>query len=151
MLKFCGVVLAGVVVSGCATVTRGTTETVQFYSEPAGAEVETSIGYRCTTPCVLDIKRKQAFTAVFKKPGFHAYSVPVTTKLSGEGAAAGAGNILIGGVIGLGTDAVTGAALDHTPNPVSVTLVPEDQPAPAPYSPPAQVTPANGGTPTPIS
>ncbi|GJD83932.1 hypothetical protein [Methylobacterium haplocladii] len=40
-----------------------------------------------------------------------------------------AGNILLGGVVGIGVDAVTGAAFDHFPNPVSATLVPASLPS----------------------
>jgi hypothetical protein len=40
-----------------------------------------------------------------------------------------AGNVLAGGVIGIGVDAYTGAAFDHTPNPVSVSLVPSALPS----------------------
>ena len=36
----------------------------------------------------------------------------------------GAGNIIAGGLIGMGVDAATGAATDHKPNPVIVTLQP---------------------------
>ena len=35
-----------------------------------------------------------------------------------------AGNLIVGGLVGLATDASTGATLDHVPNPVSVTLKP---------------------------
>ena len=35
-----------------------------------------------------------------------------------------AGNVLVGGIIGVGVDAASGAALDLTPNPVVVTLQP---------------------------
>jgi hypothetical protein len=35
-----------------------------------------------------------------------------------------AGNVLAGGLIGMGVDAATGAAQDHKPNPVIVTLQP---------------------------
>jgi hypothetical protein len=35
-----------------------------------------------------------------------------------------AGNVLVGGLVGMGVDACTGAAQDHKPNPVSVTLQP---------------------------
>jgi hypothetical protein len=35
-----------------------------------------------------------------------------------------AGNVIAGGLVGLGVDAVTGAGYEHTPNPVSVVLVP---------------------------
>jgi len=78
------------------------------------------------------VKRNEEFIATFTKPGFRAQQVEVKTQLTGGGAAAGAGNILAGGVIGIGVDAATGATLDHTPNPVQVTLVPERAPAPAP-------------------
>lgn len=33
-----------------------------------------------------------------------------------------AGNLLLGGIVGIGVDAVTGAALDHYPNPVNIAL-----------------------------
>jgi hypothetical protein len=36
-----------------------------------------------------------------------------------------AGNVLVGGVIGLGVDMYTGASQDLVPNPVKVTLEPE--------------------------
>jgi len=35
-----------------------------------------------------------------------------------------AGNLVAGGLVGLATDASTGATLDHVPNPVSATLRP---------------------------
>ena len=38
------------------------------------------------------------------------------------GGAGLAGNVLLGGVIGLGVDAATGAAFDLVPNPLKVTL-----------------------------
>ncbi|CCV09805.1 conserved hypothetical protein [Mesorhizobium sp. STM 4661] len=48
--------------------------------------------------------------------------------MSGNGAVGLAGNILVGGLIGVGVDAVTGATLDHFPNPAVITLVPVDAP-----------------------
>jgi hypothetical protein len=38
-----------------------------------------------------------------------------------------AGNVLVGGVIGLGVDMVTGASQDLTPNPVTVVLEKKDK------------------------
>lgn len=46
------------------------------------------------------------------------------TNLAGSGAAGFAGNVLLGGVVGMGVDAATGATLEHTPNPVNATLRP---------------------------
>jgi hypothetical protein len=45
-------------------------------------------------------------------------------EIPGSGAAGFAGNLLAGGLVGMGVDAVTGAAQDHKPNPVIVTLKP---------------------------
>lgn len=53
------------------------------------------------------------------------------TEISGAGGAAFAGNILLGGAVGMGADAATGAAYNHTPNPVSVTLEPIKREVPA--------------------
>ena len=114
------IVLAGAValtLSACATVTKGTSEDVQFTSNPAGLKVETSNGMHCTTPCILRIERKQKFVATFRH-GAATRAISVSTQVRETGGAALAGNILAGGVIGVGIDAATGSSLDHIPNPV---------------------------------
>ncbi|QYX55805.1 translation initiation factor 2 [Roseovarius sp. SCSIO 43702] len=110
--------LAAVLTTGaCATVTRGNSEDVQFTSAPSGATVTTSQGLTCVTPCTLDIKRNEAFYAAFRHKG-QTRQIKVMPKTSGQGVAAGAGNILVGGLVGVAVDAGTGANLDHVPNPV---------------------------------
>jgi hypothetical protein len=117
---------AALSVSACGTITRGTSEQVAFLSEPAGAAMQTSKGYSCpSTPCTLDIDRKDEFLATFTLPGYRSETVPVKSKLVANGGVAFAGNLLLGGAVGMGVDAATGAPYDHTPNPVSVTLTPE--------------------------
>lgn len=124
------VALVAAGVSACGSITRGTSESVSFTSEPPGAALQTSTNRFCpTTPCSLDIPRSEAFDATFTLPGYRPQTVPVRTKVVGTGAAGFAGNVLAGGVIGMGVDAYHGAALDHTPNPVAVTLVPEALPS----------------------
>lgn len=119
------VILVAVALSlgGCATVTRGTTNKISFESEPAGAAVQTSDGHMCpSTPCIVEIPRKSEFVATFSKPGYEEKSVSVMTKLAGEGAAGFAGNVLVGGIVGMGVDAATGSTLEHYPNPVRAEL-----------------------------
>lgn len=117
-------------VSGCGSIVRGTDEPVAFLSDPPGAQVVTTKGYACPlTPCSIKVDRSDEFDATISKPGYVPQIVQVRTKVSGNGGASFAGNILAGGVIGMGVDAATGAALDHTPNPVNVTLEPEGRPA----------------------
>jgi hypothetical protein len=126
MQKLLLMVMVGLSLGGCATVTRGTTDKVEVITEPAGAQVTTSLGPSCpSTPCTVEVARKSEFVVIVTKPGYRDASVPVATKFSGSGAASMAGNIILpGGTIGVVTDAATGASLDHVPNPVRVTLVP---------------------------
>ncbi len=118
----------------CGSVTRGTSEQMAFISEPAGASMTTNKGYACpATPCSLEVSRSDEFDATFQKPGYAPQTVPVRTKVVGSGAAGFAGNVILGGVVGMGVDAYTGAAMDHFPNPVIATLRPLDG-GPGPYA-----------------
>lgn len=135
------VIAAAVTLSGCATVTRGTTDQVQITSRPAGATAHTSLGQVCVTPCTIQVNRKEEFSVVFNKPGYRQVTIPVTTKLQVAGAAGFAGNILLGGVVGMGTDAITGATLDHVPNPVHADMVPVGASSPHPSAAPAAKSP----------
>jgi hypothetical protein len=119
-----GVAVVALSLAGCATVTRGTTNQVQFVSEPSGAEVRTSLQQSCTTPCTLSFSRKDEFNVTFSRPGYQSETVFVRTQVAGAGAAGFAGNLVVGGVVGMGVDAATGSTLEHVPNPVSVTLRP---------------------------
>jgi hypothetical protein len=131
-MRFMFIMFLAALSAGCATVTRGTDSTVGFDSRPSQAEVRTSNGLGCVTPCSLVVKRNEEFVATFSKPGYRSQQVEVKTQLAGAGAAGLAGNILIGGLVGIGVDAVTGAANEHTPNPVSVVLEPLSRGAPPP-------------------
>jgi hypothetical protein len=107
----------------CATVTRGEHTAWEVRTSPPGAQVKTSNGMICdSTPCSLRMMRKDKFTATITKPGYKTVEIKVTNKISGQGGLGLAGNVIIGGVIGLGVDAVTGASLDLTPNPVDLVL-----------------------------
>ncbi len=118
-------------VSGCATVVRGTTEDVVIRYSPDDARVTTSNNHTCSSsPCVIKVPRKESFVVTTTKPGYQKQSVAVGTKVTGKGAAGIAGNVIVGGVIGVGVDAATGAGRDHFPNPVIIDLVKEGEAAP---------------------
>lgn len=137
-------------IAGCASVTRGVNEDVVIQYEPADATVTTSLNHTCTSsPCTVQVARKKEFQVAASKPGYQPQTVQVNTKVSGEGAAGFAGNVLIGGVVGMGVDAATGATLNHSPNPVIIKLVPDDANAGAvPVPPKKQRAPAEK---TPVS
>jgi hypothetical protein len=120
-------VAALLALTGCASIARGTSETVEIQVEPKDATVTTSLGFSCTTmPCQFKVDRKTEFSVSAIKEGYLPQTVNILTKVSGKGAAGFAGNVLIGGVIGMGVDAATGASKDHFPNPVVINLVPLD-------------------------
>jgi len=114
-------------------VTRGLSDQVQINSDPPGATVQTSMSHQCATPCTLNVQRKDEFNVVISKPGFEPQTVFIGTRVAGSGAAGFAGNVLVGGIVGMGVDAASGATLEHFPNPVAVVLRPM---AAAPGGPP---------------
>lgn len=115
--------LSGLSVSACATMTRGTTQSFVVESTPPGASVETSNGFTCVaTPCTFKMSRKDAFSVTLAMDGYVTQTHAIESKMSGGGGAALAGNLLVGGIIGAGVDASSGALNDLTPNPLIVTL-----------------------------
>ena len=119
------VVAITTVAQGCATITRGTTESVELTSQPSEAQVALSTGLKCITPCVLEMKRKHGFSGEFSKEGYQSISFHVLSSVSGGGAAGFAGNVIIGGLIGMGIDAMSGSMKTLSPNPVHAVLAEE--------------------------
>ena len=118
-----GGLLATCSLGACATVTRGTNTAWQVNTTPPGAAVKTSNGFYCeSTPCSLKMPRKSEFTATISHPGYKPVDVTVTNHVSNGGGVGMAGNVLLGGVIGAGVDVASGAMLDLTPNPVTLTM-----------------------------
>ena len=111
--------------SSCATITRGVHDKLTVTSDPSGANVVLSTGERGVTPTKFVKERKtEPFTVTVSKPGYVPETVKVESKFGGTGGGAMAGNLLLGGAIGIGVDAGTGAYKSLYPNPVSVHLVP---------------------------
>lgn len=109
--------------SGCATVTRGTKDTLVVESDPAGADVRLSTGESGKTPASFKLKRKRPVIVTISRAGYETLTVNVTPQVVGAGAAGMAGNVLVGGIIGAGVDVMTGATKSLMPNPVVVKLV----------------------------
>jgi len=149
-MRIVGIVALCAVAGGCASVTRGTTENISIASTPSGAEATISgldVPTACITPCVVVVKRNADISVSFEKEGYQPQVVKLTTEVPATGAVGFAGNVLVGGLIGMGVDAVTGAATDHKPNPVAVTLEPIAPPArPAPVRKPRPPAPPRTGT-----
>jgi len=112
------------VLTGCATITRGTTEVLVVETDPPGATVEISNGHQCSSPCTVELKRKHDYHVKIAKAGYEPIETDVKSQIVGAGAAGMAGNVLVGGLIGVGVDAYTGATKGLKPNPLSVNLAP---------------------------
>ena len=92
--------------------------TVQFQSEPAGAEAKTSAGPSCKTPCSLPMVADKEFSVTFALAGYQPQTVPVQVNRP-EGS---------------GADSV--AEINIIPNPVYVELDPAPKaPAKKPAAP----------------
>lgn len=136
-LRATSILCAALASTACATITRGTTQAWTVQTEPSGAAVRTTAGFACdATPCTFKMARKTEFDITLTKPGYKTYTTHITNQIGGKGGAALAGNVLVGGIIGIGVDAATGASKDLTPNPLKVVL--EVEPAAATPAAPAQ-------------
>src|SRR3954469_19971313 len=100
-------ILAAAIVApclGCASVTRGTTESISIASTPSGATADVSgleVPTTCVTPCVVQAKRNADITVSIAKEGYQPQVVPLTKEVPGSGAAGFAGNVLVGGLVGM--------------------------------------------------
>jgi hypothetical protein len=129
--------LAGL--GGCASIVDGSTQVVSVKSVQGGTDI---IGANCTlsnnkgswfmtTPNSAAVHRSIEDLAVTcTKDGF----APGTETVKSTTKAMAFGNILFGGLIGVGTDMATGAAYDY-PQLITVTLPPATSPAPVATTP----------------
>ncbi len=128
-LRALALTCAALSATACATVVRGIHQSWTVDSEPNGAQVVTTNGFSCNaTPCTFTMERKAKFDVTVSKEGYQPYTGHVSHEISGGGAAGGAGNLVLGGIIGIGVDASTGAMDDLRPNPMKVRLEPKGSP-----------------------
>jgi hypothetical protein len=144
-MKFFAILALASMLAGCASATRGWNEQITITSTPSGAEAIVTGDAQppqCTTPCVVQVKRNADVTVSITKEGYEPFSLALQKEVASTGAAGFAGNLLLGGVVGMAVDGVSGAAMDHKPNPVIATLTPVARPAPPPRSKPRRKPPA---------
>lgn len=119
------VLLLAALLPACATVTSGTTQNISMITDPPGATCQLQrgggiIGIINQTPGTANISRSsQAITVNCTRPG----SLPAVQTIPAEFQAMTAGNILLGGVIGLAVDAASGAIARY-PETVTLSLPP---------------------------
>ena len=77
------IVASGLTLAGCASGNDWLPKfepapvSIQFQSEPAGAEAKTSTGQSCQTPCGLSLPADKEFSVTFSLAGYQPQTVPV--------------------------------------------------------------------------
>jgi len=110
----------------CATVTSGTSQNISVMTEPPGATCQLQregavVAVVNPTPGTASIsKSSRDLSLRCSRPG----SLPAETVMQAQFQAMSAGNILLGGVIGLAVEAASGA-MSRYPDSVSLDLPPD--------------------------
>jgi hypothetical protein len=110
---------------GCATIVKGTTQAIALDTPGVpGAACELSseaVGtHNVTTPATITLEKSQHNVTVTCRKRCYQDGVGVIASYT-EGMTAG--NILVGGVVGLGVDAATGA-MNKYADRTSITMIP---------------------------
>jgi hypothetical protein len=124
------------ILSGCATLTKGTSQIVVIDTPgvpAARCTIQIQSGPQVVvTPGSVNLsKSSNSLPIQCTKPGY----LPGTSIIASGTEAMSAGNVILGGVIGLGVDAASGA-MNKYPNIVTVAMVPDPASQPQ-YSRPA--------------
>jgi hypothetical protein len=120
-----GIFLAAALAAGCATITRGTTQTVSLDTPgAAGAQctlTSSAVGTKSVvTPATVTLEKGQEAVAVHcTKACYQDGKGIIASNIEGMTA----GNLVVGGVIGLGVDAATGAMNKYNPD-TQIVMVP---------------------------
>lgn len=111
-------ILICLALNGCASIINGTRQSVGISSNPSGATAKDDEGNVCITPCSFNLKRRRDHNIVIEKQGYEPAGQAVVSSASGWLW----GNLVFGGVIGLGVDFAAGGAWKLRPEVVSVEL-----------------------------
>jgi hypothetical protein len=104
--------------SSCATIVSGSKQNVKFSSNPTSATIfidEVEVG---KTPFEIKLARKSEHSVMLKLEGYQTYQTKLTKKFN----AWFLGNILIGGLIGIIIDPITGAIYNLSPEEINAQM-----------------------------
>ena len=101
---------------------HGPNQEVGLASSPTGATVKIGNQQVGTTPLAYKMERKGSHIISFELEGYQPYQTTITSKLSGWVW----GNIVLGGLIGLGIDAITGSLYKLSPEQIHAQMSKEE-------------------------
>jgi hypothetical protein len=108
------------ILSGCATIVQGTTQEVGITTDPSEANLLVDNKENYKSPAKITMKRKDDHIVEVTKEGFEKENINIKSVISGVVA----GNLLLGGLIGIGVDALSGGANRLEPDNINVRLRP---------------------------
>jgi len=133
--------------ASCATMVNSTTQRINISSDPPGAQVAVDNVPAGETPTTIELKRKSQHTVKIEKAGYLPQEETILQSTSGWLA----GDIIAGGVIGLGVDAASGGMYNLTPDSISATLVKAGAASPEAAGPASPVGALPAGPQTPVA
>lgn len=99
------ILIITIILTGCATILKGTSESVSFNSDPGAAKVYVNGVLMGSTPLQLKLESKKVYNVEFKKDGYEPQTLMITNSVS-------AGYVVVDILFGLFPviiDAATGA------------------------------------------
>jgi hypothetical protein len=134
--RFAALAALGISVSGCASIISGTTQQIAITTSPvsgASCELHSKEGtWTVTTPGVAKVdKTKEDISIHCAKDGYQDASATIPSSFEGWTF----GNLILGGIVGVGVDAATGA-MNKYPNAFNVPMTPA-APSAAPAAAPS--------------
>ncbi len=124
-IKTIGLLSLAFSLSACSTIVNGSNQDISFNTKNVtGAQCELTGGSKFAvqesfvTPAVVKVPRsKKALQATCSMPGYQTTTKTIPSNYE----VATAGNLLLGGVVGAGVDAATGAIYKY-PDVVTITM-----------------------------
>jgi hypothetical protein len=116
LLAFC--------VGGCATLDRGTLDEVAVVTDPPGANVVSSSGTMCTSPCAVSGPRRDAISVTISKTGYVTQTASSDAKPDDAAIAAASELKLSADALGRAIDVQDGSYYRHDPKAIVVKLEP---------------------------
>ena len=69
------------IVAGCATIIRGTTQDVSVNTVPYRSQGAFSNGQSCTSPCTIEVKRDQSLQITIEKQACHTHTATMMANI----------------------------------------------------------------------
>lgn len=116
--RFVALIGFSAMVTSCATIVGGTSQTVSIDSNVKGAEVVVNGATVGQTPFAGSIKRGKSTSVTIRKAGYRPKTIIMNTEVE----PIFWGNIIVGGFLGSTTDLASEAMYKYTPASINVDL-----------------------------